>query len=145
MIFFHFYPPPLITKRILWCDVAIRPLSNRYVFESNIDMWWDIMVSGLILLVFKWHILEITETWTRSKESCSSDATSVYVCESNNEFWENTTIKEFIIEWVINRATASLRLLNTSGSVAMDRYQWLSNTYAWHYMLTFTASHTKNA
>jgi hypothetical protein len=32
--------------------------------------------------------------------------------------------------WVINGATASLRLLNTSGSVAMDRYQWLSNMYA---------------
>ena len=106
-------------------------------------MWWDIMVvSGLILLVFRWYILERTETWTRSKESCSSDATSVYVCEWNNEFWENTTIKEFIIEWVVNWATASLSLLNTSGSVAMDRYQWLSNTYAWHYMLTFTASHT---
>ena len=91
-------------------------------------MWWNIMVSALILLVFRWHILEITETWTRSKENCSSDATSVYVCESNNEFWENTTIKEYIIERVINRATASVSLLNTSGSVAMDRYQWLSNT-----------------
>ena len=101
------------------------------------------MVSALILLVFRWYILEITETWTRSKENCSSDATSVYVCEWNKEFWENTTIKEFIIEWVINGATASLSLLNTSGSVAMDRYQWLSNTYAWHYMLTFTASHTQ--
>ena len=30
---------------------------------------------------------------------------------------------EFIIEGVINRATASLSLLNTSGSVPMDRYQ----------------------
>ena len=57
---------------------------------------------------------------------------------------ENTMIAiEFIIEWVINGATASLSLLNTSGSVAMDRYQWLSNTYGWHYMLTFTASHTQ--
>ena len=64
------------------------------------------------------------------------------MCESNKEFWENTTIKEFIIEWVINRATASLSLLNTSGSVAMDRYQWLSNMYAWHYMHAFTDSHT---
>ena len=146
MIFFHFYPPPLITKRILWCDVAIRPLSNRYDFESNIDMWWDIMVSGLILLVFKWHILEITETWTRSKENCSSDATSVYVCEWNKEFWENTTIAiEYIIEWVTNGATASLSLLNTSGSVAMHSYQWLSNMYTWHYMHAFTASHTPKA
>ena len=101
------------------------------------------MVSALILLVFRWHILEITEMWSRSKENCSSDATSVYVCESNKEFWENTIAREFIIEWVINRATASLSLLNTSGSVAMDRCQWVSNTYAWHYMLTFTASHTQ--
>ena len=102
------------------------------------------MVSALILLVFRWHILEITETWTRSKENCSTDATSVYVCESNKEFSENTTIAiEYIIEWVINGATASLSLLNTSGSVAMDRYQGLSNTYACHYMLTFTASHTQ--
>ena len=81
--------------------------------------------------------------WTRSKENCSSDATSVYVWEWNKEFWENTTIRELIIEWIINRATASLRLLNGSGSVAMDRYQWLSNTYACHHMLTFTASHTQ--
>ena len=102
------------------------------------------MVSALILPVFRWHILEITETWTRSKENCSSDATSVYMCEWKIEFWENTTIaREFIIEWVINGATASLILLNTSGSVAMHRYQWLSNTYGWHYMLTFTASRTQ--
>ena len=104
-------------------------------------MWWNIMVSGFILLVLRWYILVRTEMWTRSKENCSNDATSIYVCEWNEEFWENTTIKEFIIEWVINRATASLRLLNTSGSVAMDRYQWVSNTYACHYMFTFTASH----
>ena len=65
------------------------------------------------------------------------------MCESNKEFWENTIAIEFIIEWVINRATESLSLLNTSGSVAMHRYQWLSNMYAWHYMLTFTASHTQ--
>ena len=90
-------------------------------------MWWNIMVSALILLVFRWHILEKTEMWTRSKENCSSDAMSVYVCEWNKEFWENTIAREFIIEWVINRATASLRLLNTSGSVAIHRYQWLSN------------------
>ena len=90
-------------------------------------MWWNIMVRALILLVFRWYILERTEKWTRSKENCSSDATSVYVCEWNKEFWENTIAIEFIIEWVINGATASLRLLNTSGSVAMDRYQWLSN------------------
>ena len=102
------------------------------------------MVSALILLVFRWYILERTETWTRSKENCSSDATSVYVCEWNKEFWENTIAIVFIIEWVINGATASLSLLNTSGSVAMDRYQWLSNTFAWHYMLTFTTSHTWN-
>ena len=105
-------------------------------------MWWNIMVSALILLVFRWHILEITEMWTRSKENCSSDATSVYVCEWNKEFWENTIAIEYIIEWVINRGTASLSLLNTSDSVAMDRYQGLSNTYGCHYMLTFTSSHT---
>ena len=105
-------------------------------------MWWNIMVSGSILLVLRWYILERAETWTRSKENCSSDAMSVYVCEWNIEFWENTIAREFIIEWVINKATASLSLLNTSGSVAMDRYQWLSNTYACHYMLTFTASRT---
>ena len=66
------------------------------------------------------------------------------MCESNKEFSENTMIaREFIIEWVINGATASLSLLNTSGSVAMDRYQWLSNTHACHYMLIFAASHTQ--
>ena len=106
-------------------------------------MWWDIMVSALILLVLRWYILERAEMWTRSKENCSSDATSVYVCEWNKEFSENTTIKECIIEWVINRATASLSLLNRSGSVAMDRYQWLSNTCACHYMYAFTAFHTQ--
>ena len=99
------------------------------------------MVSALILLVFRWHILERTEMWTRSKENCSSDATSVYVCEWNKEFWENTTIKEYIIEWVINGATASLSLLNTSGSVDTQRYQWLSNTYACHYILTFRSNY----
>ena len=108
-------------------------------------MWSDTMVSGSILLVFRWYILERTETWTRSKENCSSGATSVYVCESKKEFWENTTIREYIIEWVINGATASLSLLNTSGSVAMHRYQWLSNTYARHYLLSFTASHAQIA
>ena len=65
--------------------------------------------------------------WRRSKENCSSDATSVYMCESNKEVSDNTTSREFNIEWVINGATASLSLLNTSGSVAMGRYQWLSN------------------
>ena len=65
------------------------------------------------------------------------------MCVSNKELSENTIARDFIIEWVINGATAFLRLLNTSGSVAMDRYQWLSNTYACHYMLTFTASHTQ--
>ena len=69
---------------------------------------------------------------------------SVYVCEWFEEFWENTASREFLLEWVINGASASLSLLNTSGSVAMHRYQWLSNTYGWHYMLTFTASHTWN-
>ena len=107
-------------------------------------MWWDIMVNGSILLVLRWYILERTETWTRSKENCSNDATSIYMCESNKEFWENTTIREFLTEWLINWATASLSPLNTSGSVEMDRYQWLSNMYAWHYILTFTASHTRN-
>ena len=104
-------------------------------------MWWNIMVSALILLVFRWYILVRTEMWTRSKENCSSDAMSVYVCKWNKEFWENMIAGDFIIEWVINRATASLSLLNTSGSVAMHRYQWLSNTCAWHYILTFTALH----
>ena len=109
-------------------------------------MWWDIMVvSGSILLVFRWYILVRVERWRRSKENCSSDATRVYVCESNKVLLEKMTSREFIIEWVINGATASLSLLNTSGSVAMDRYQWLSNTYAWHNMLTFTSSHTQNA
>ena len=107
-------------------------------------MWWDIMVGGSILLVFRWYILEKAETWAWSKGNCSSDVTSVYVCEWNKEFSENTTIREYIIEWAINGATASLSLLNTSGSVAMDRYQWLSNTYAWHYMHVFTDSHTWN-
>ena len=68
---------------------------------------------------------------------------SVYMCEWNKVLLQNTAIREFIIEWAINGATASLRLLNTSGSVAMDIYQWLSNTYACHYMLTFAASHTQ--
>jgi hypothetical protein len=99
-------------------------------------MWWNIMVSGLILHVFRWYILEITETWTRNKENCGSDATSVYVCESNKVVLENMISREFLIEWVIIRATASLSLLNTSGSVAMHRYQWLSNMYAQHCMHT---------
>ena len=68
---------------------------------------------------------------------------SVYTCEWNKMVLENTITREFIIEWIINGATASLSLLNTLGSVAMHRYQWLSNTYGWHYMLTFTASHTQ--
>ena len=103
------------------------------------------MVSGLILCVFRWYILEKTEMWRRSKENCSSDATSVYMCASNKEFSENTTSREFILDWVTNGATASLSLLNTSGSVHMDRYQWLSNMYARHYMLTFSASRTQIA
>ena len=107
-------------------------------------MWWDIMVSGLILLMFRWYILEKAERWTRSKEKCSSDAMSVYICESNKVFLENTMSREFILEWVINGATASLSLLNRSGSVAIVRYQWLSNMYGWHYMLAFTDSHTWN-
>ena len=106
-------------------------------------MWWNIMVSALILPVFRWYILEITETWTRSKEKCSSDVTSVYMCEWNKVFWENMIAREIFIEWVINGASTSLSLLNTSGSVAMHRHQWLSNTCAWHYVLTFTASHTQ--
>ena len=103
------------------------------------------MVSGLILLVFRWYIVERTETWGTSKENCGSDATSVYTCEWNKMVLENKITREFIIEWVINGATASLSLLNTSGSAAMHRYQWLFNTYAWHYLLTFTASHTQIA
>jgi hypothetical protein len=82
--------------------------------------------------------------WRTSKEKCGSDATSVYMCEWNKMVLENMITREFIFEWVINGATASLRLLNTSGSVAMHRYQWLSNTYAWHYMHAFTDSHTQN-
>ena len=101
------------------------------------------MVSGLILLVFKWYILEKAERWKTSKENCGSDATHVYACEWNKMVLENTITREFIIEWVINRATTSLSVLNTSGSVAMYRYQWLSNTYACHYMYAFTASHTQ--
>jgi hypothetical protein len=54
------------------------------------------MVSALILLVFRWYILEIAER--RSKENCSSDATSIYMCESNQELLENTIRKEFLIE-----------------------------------------------
>ena len=104
-------------------------------------MWWDIIVSGLILLVFTWYILETTETWRRGKENCSNDAMSVYVCESNKECSENTISREFTLEWVI-RATVSLILWIRSGIVIMDIYQWLSNMYACHYMLTFTASHT---
>ena len=56
------------------------------------------MVSGLILLVFRWYILERTEMGRRSKESCSSYVTSVYMCESNKEFSENMTSTELIIE-----------------------------------------------
>ena len=52
--------------------------------------------------------------------------------------------RQCIIEWVIDGTTAFLSLLNTSGNVAMYRYQWLFNTYGWHYMLTFTTSHTQN-
>ena len=107
-------------------------------------MWSDTMVSDSILLVFRWHILEKAERWRVSKENCSSDATSVYTCESSKMDLEDMITREFILEWVINGATTSLSLLNTSGSVAMDRYQWLSNTYACHYMLAFTASHTWN-
>ena len=99
-------------------------------------MWGDIMVSGLIFRMFRWYILERTEMWRRSKENCSNDATCVYVCESNKDFSENMASRECILEWVINGATASLNLLNRSDSAAMHRYQWLSNTYAWHYLLT---------
>ena len=77
--------------------------------------------------------------------NCNSDATSVYVCESNKEFPENTTSRKVIIEWVIYWATTSLSLLNGSGRVAIDRYQGLFNTYAGHDLNTFTASHTENA
>ena len=110
-------------------------------YRWYVDMWWDIMVTGLILLVFRLYILEKGERWGTSKENCSSDATSVDVCESNKDFSENTIAREFILEWVNNRAAASLSLLNTLGSVDMDRYKWLSNTFACHYMHTFTASH----
>ena len=48
------------------------------------------MVSALILLVFRWYILERTEILRKSKEKCSSDATRVYVCESNKMVLENT-------------------------------------------------------
>ena len=67
------------------------------------------------------------------------------MCEWNKMVLENMTSREFIIEWVINGATASLSLLNRSGSAAMHRYQGMSNTYAGHDLLTFTASHTQNA
>ena len=126
----------------LHTSVAAVATGSTWPCICTRSIWWNIMVSALILLVFRWHILEITETWTRSKENCSSDAMSVYMCEWNIEFWENMTSRELLTEWVINKATASLSLLNTSGNVAMNRYQWLSNTYAWHYMLTFAASHT---
>ena len=56
------------------------------------------MVSSLILLLLTRYILEITEMWRRSKENCSSDAMSVFMCESNNKFLENTTNREFILE-----------------------------------------------
>ena len=56
------------------------------------------MVSGLILLVFRWYILERTEMGRRSKENCGSDATSVYACESNKVVLENMITREFIIE-----------------------------------------------
>ena len=105
------------------------------------------MVSGLILLVCRWYILERSEMWKRSKENYSSDATSVYVCESNKELSENTTSGEFIIEWNIHWATASLSLLYRSGSVGMHRYQGLSNTYAWHtclYSLLLTHQRCKS-
>ena len=90
-------------------------------------------------------ILDRTDMWRTSKENNSSNVTSVYTCESNKVVLENTIKREFILEWVINGATASLSLLNTSGSVAMHRYQWLSNTYAGHDLLTFTASHIQDA
>ena len=48
--------------------------------------------------MFRWYILERTETWRRKKENCSSDARSVYVCEPNEEFSENTTSRELILE-----------------------------------------------
>ena len=83
--------------------------------------------------------------WRISKENCSSDATSVCMCESNKECLGNTTSTAIVLEWVINGAPASLSLLNTSGSVAMHRYQWLSKMYACHYMISFTASHAQIA
>ena len=55
------------------------------------------------------------------------------------------TCREFKIEWAINWVTASLSLLNRPVSVAMHRYHGLSNTYAGHDLLTFTASHTQIA
>ena len=107
----------------------------RYVVKYHGE-WFDF---ACVQVIHTWE----TATWTRSKENFSSDATSVYVCEWNKMLLENMITREFIIEWVINGTTASLSPFNRSGTVAMDRYQWLSNTYGCHYMLTFTASHTR--
>ena len=41
-----------------------------------------------------------------SKENCSSDASSVYMSESNKEFSENTISREFTIELIIHGETA---------------------------------------
>ena len=117
---------PVATVIILVCRYVVRYHGECFDFAC-------------VQVVHTWE----AEMWRTSKENCSNDASSVYVCEWNKEFWENMNAIEYIIEWVINGATASLSLLNTSGSVAMNRYQWLSNTYACHYMLTFTASHTQ--
>ena len=100
---------PVATAIILVCRYTVR-----YHGE-----WFDI---ACVQMVHTWE----NRMWRRSKENCSSDAMSVYVCESNKMVLENTISREFIIEWVINGATASLSLLNTSGSVAMDRNQWFS-------------------
>lgn len=53
-------------------------------------MWWDIIVvNGLILLMFRWYTLERKETWQRSKEDCSSNATSDYKGPMNRSHWEH--------------------------------------------------------
>ena len=132
-----------IFKPMLYMQMQVQALPvamaimlvYRYIVRYQVE-WFDF---ACVQMVHSWE----AETWRRSKENCSSDATNVYAFEWNKMVLENTITREFLIEWVINRGTASLSLLNTSGSVAMDRYQWLSNTYACHYMLTFTASHTQ--
>ena len=88
-----------VFNRVLLNGNQISNLSCSHQSDSPkcwSSIWWDIMVNGLILLVFRWHILEITETWRRSKENCSSDAMSVYVCESNKNF-EKTWLAESLL------------------------------------------------